>query len=304
MTGMSFYHNYMDLPVAGILHTGVPHYYWGAEAGESEEQFSARRARELEELIIREGPDTIGGFIGEPVLGTGGIIPPPKGYWAEIQAILRKYDVLFIADEVICGFGRLGVPFGCNLYDIEPDMVTVAKGLTSGYAPLSAAIISEHVFEVMSQGSETIGAFSHGYTYSGHTLCTAAANAVLDILERENITSNAATVGKYFQERMREAFGDNPIVGEVRGVGMLAAIECVADRTQKRRFASSQKVGAKLSAAALKHGLIARAMPQGDILGFAPPLVATKDDIDQIVESAELAVRDVADELSRATKAV
>jgi L-2,4-diaminobutyrate transaminase len=300
LTGMSFYHDHMDLPVSGILRTGVPHHYFGAKEGESEDQFSQRRARELEELIVKEGPDTIGAFIAEPVLGTGGIIPPPRGYWPAIQAVLKRHDILLIADEVICGFGRLGTPFGCHMYGIEPDLITVAKGLTSGYVPLSAAIVGAKVYDVMESGADKVGAFSHGYTYSGHPIGAAAANAALDIVERDGLAGNAAKVGAHLQARMKAAFAQLPFVGEVRGVGMLSAIEFVANRDTKARFDPALKVGARISKAARDRGLIARAMPHGDILGFAPPLVMTEAEVDEMVGIADAAARQVLDELTRA----
>lgn len=299
MTGMSFYHDHMDLPFSGILHTGAPHHYWGAQAGETEAEFSKRLASELEELILREGPETVGAFIGEPVLGTGGITPPPEGYWAAIQAVLRKYDVLLIADEVVTGFGRIGTPFGSHLYGIEPDLITVAKGLTSAYFPLSAAIVGEKVYKVMEEGADRVGTFSHGYTYSGHPIGAAAANAVLDIVAKDDLAGKARDVGGYFQERLKASFAQLPIVGEVRGVGMLGALEFVANRESKTRFDPVLKVGARISKAARDRGLIARAMPHGEILGFAPPLVTTRDEIDEIVAIAEKAVRQVMDELAR-----
>lgn len=299
MTGMSFYHDHMDLPFSGILHTGAPHHYWGAQPGETETEFSKRLAAELEELILREGPETVGAFIGEPVLGTGGITPPPEGYWTAIQAVLRKYDVLLIADEVVTGFGRIGTPFGSHLYGIEPDLITVAKGLTSAYFPLSAAIVGEKVYKVMEEGADRVGAFSHGYTYSGHPIGAAAANAVLDIVAKDDLAGNARDVGGYFQDRMKATFAQLPIVGEVRGVGMLGALEFVADRERKARLDPALKVGARISKAARDRGLIARAMPHGEILGFAPPLVTTREEIDEIVTIAEKAVRQVMDELAR-----
>lgn len=299
MTGMSFYHDHMDLPFPGILHTGSPHHYWGAEPGETEESFSLRRAAELEELILREGPETVGAFIAEPVLGTGGITPPPTGYWREIQAVLRRYDVLLIADEVICGFGRTGAAFGSTLYGMEPDLVTVAKGLTSGYIPLSGAIVGEKVYSVMEEAADRVGAFSHGYTYSGHPIAAAAANAVLDIVEKERLSDRARIVGSHFQKRLKERFAQLEIVGEVRGVGLLGAVEFVADRHTKRRFDPQLKVGARISKAARDRGLIARAMPHGDILGFAPPLVVSESEIDEIVDLAYRATKQVMDELTK-----
>lgn len=299
MTGMSFYHDYMDLPLPQIARTGVPHHYWGAQTGETECEFSARRAVELDQLVERLGPDNVGAFIAEPVLGTGGITPPPQGYWPAIQAVLRKHDILLIADEVITGFGRTGSMFGSQHYGLDPDLITVAKGLTSGYFPLSASIIGEKVYKVMEDGADKIGAFSHGYTYSGHPVGAAAANAVLDIVESDNLPGNACEVGAYFQARLKEKFAQLPIVGEVRGVGLMGAIEFVANRDKKTRFASSLTVGARVSKAARDRGLIARPLPHGDILGFAPPLVTTKAEIDDIVSITESAVRSVMDELVR-----
>lgn len=297
MTGLSFYHQYMDLPLPIVRHTGVPHHYWGAQAGESEREFARRRANELEALIVAEGPQTVGAFIAEPVLGTGGLIPPPQGYWDEIQAVLQRHDVLLIADEVVCGFGRIGTAFGSHRYGIKPDLITAAKGLTSAYVPMSASLIGERVWEVVRDGAGKVGAFSHGYTYSGHPLAAAAANACLDILEREQLAENAERVGNYLRELLIAGLRSNEFVGEVRGVGMLAAVEFVADRDSKRRFDPTLKVGARLSAAARKRGLIARAMPHGDILGFAPPLVLTRADAEQIAAITCDAVHEITKQL-------
>ncbi|WP_407114592.1 aminotransferase [Bradyrhizobium sp. LMG 9283] len=297
MTGLSFYHDHMDLPVSGILRTGAPTYFWDAHPGETELEFSTRRAHELELLILQEGPETVGAFIGEPVLGSGGMTPPPEGYWAAIQAVLKKYDVLLIADEVVTGFGRTGEMFGSHKYDIKPDLITVAKGLTSAYAPLSACMVGQRVFEVLEAGAEKVGVFSHGSTYSGHPIGVAAANAALDILQREDLTGNAARVGKYFQNGLREAFSDCPVVGEVRGIGLMAAVEFVADPVKKERFDPSLKIGARVSEAARKRGLIARALPHGDIIGFTPPLTMTTAEADEIVEIARQAVSQITQEL-------
>jgi L-2,4-diaminobutyrate transaminase len=303
MTGLNFYHNFMDLPIAAVLRTGAPHHYWGAaelEAGvESEAEFSARRAAELEALILREDPETIGAFIGEPVLGTGGLTPPPAGYWAAIQAVLRKYDILLIADEVITGFGRTGRIFGSDLYDIQPDLITIAKGLTSAYAPLSGVLVGERVYRAMEAGSTEAGVFPHGYTYTGHPVGVAAANANLDILEREDLTANAAEVGAYMLAGLHDAFDALPITGEVRGVGLMLAVEFVADPTTKKRLDPALKVAYRISARAREQGLITRAMPQSEALGFAPPLVLTRADADQIVAIAAASTRHVLDELTR-----
>ncbi|MDX1709868.1 MAG: aspartate aminotransferase family protein [Rhodovibrionaceae bacterium] len=299
MTGLPVFHTAFDLPVRPILHTSTPHHYWGAEEGMSEREFSKKCADELDAMIEREGPDTVAAFIGEPVLGTGGIIPPPEGYWQEIQAVLKKHDVLLIADEVVCGFGRIGTDFGSHMYDIEPDLITVAKGLTSAYVPLSGAIVSEKVWKVLEQGSDQFGPFSHGYTYSAHPLGAAAAMANLDVIEKEDLTGNARDTGAYLQDRMQATFGDHPLVGEVRGVGLLAALEFVADKQKKERFDADLKVGPRLAAACLDEGLISRAMPHGDILGFAPPLCITREEVDEVVERTRKAVDRVSDELVR-----
>ena len=299
MTGLNFYHNFMDLPIPAIVRAGAPHYYWGAENGETEEQFSARRAAELEALILREDPETIGAFIGEPVLGTGGLVPPPEGYWQAIQAVLRKYDILLIADEVITGFGRTGRMFGSELYEIQPDLMTLAKGLTSAYAPLSAVLVGERVFKAMEAGSAEAGVFPHGYTYTGHPIGVAAANANFDILEREDLTSNAAEVGTYMLAALHNAFDSLPITAEVRGTGLMLAVEFVADPATKRRLDPSLKVAYRISTLAREKGLITRAMPQSEALGFAPPLVLTNAEADQIVEIAAASTRQIIDELTR-----
>lgn len=299
MTGMSFYHDNMDLPFDIVLRTGVPHHYWGGNDAETEREFSARRAQELEELILREDPETIGAFIAEPVLGTGGITPPPEGYWAAIQEVLRRYDILLIVDEVITAFGRTGAMFGSDLYEIEPDLITTAKGLTSAYVPMSASLVSRKMTEVFEAHSDEVGPFSHGYTYSGHPLAAAAALASLDVVEKDDLPNNAKVVGSYLNDRLHDAFDQHPIVGEVRGVGLMAALEFVADREVRRRFDPGLAVGARVSRACLERGLIVRVMPHGDILGFAPPLVATKEDVDQMVEITQAAVAEVTNQLSQ-----
>lgn len=290
MTGLSFYHELMDLPLPIVLRTGVPHHYWGGRQGESEEEFSSRRARELEDLILREGPDTIGAMIAEPMLGTGGIIPPPANYWREIQPVLRRHDILLIADEVITAFGRLGTSYGSDAYGIEPDLITLAKGLTSGYVPMSAVLIGDKVASALERAGETHGPFSHGYTYSGHPLGAAAANAALDIVESENLAANAARIGAHMLGMLRQSLGDLPIVGEIRGAGLLMAIEFVRDRKRKERFGPALAIGARVARECLSAGLIARAMPHGDILGLAPPLVLTPSDADEIVRICRDAV--------------
>ena len=297
MTGLAVFQTHFNLPMDDIKHTVTPHYYYGAEDGMSEREFSNYCASELEKLILAEGPDTIAAFIGEPVMGTGGIIPPPEAYWSAIQAILRKYDILLIADEVVTAFGRIGYDFGCERYGITPDLITVAKGLTSGYLPLSGVIVGDKVWEVLEKGCEQFGPFGHGWTYSAHPLTLAAGIANLDIIEKEGIVEKARKTGEYFQQHMQNTFAQHPLVGEVRGVGLLAALEFVVNKSTKERFDASLKVGPQVAAACMGNGLIARAMPHGDILGFAPPLIVTNSEVDQIIELTEKSVNKVTREL-------
>ncbi len=297
LTGLATFHNLFDLPKAPVLHTEAPYYYRRAERSMSEEQFSQHCADELEELIQAAGPETIAAFIGEPVLGTGGIVPPPAGYWAKIQAVLRKHDILLIADEVVTGFGRLGSMFGSDHYGIEPDLITIAKGLTSAYAPLSGVIVSEKLWRVLEQGSDEYGPIGHGWTYSSHPLCAAAGVANLELVDELDLVRNAGEVGAYFKAELQQALGGHRHVGEVRGEGLLAAVEFVRDRDDRVFFDASQKVGPRIAAALLEQGVIARAMPQGDILGFAPPLCLTREEADQVVDATRRAVEEVANAL-------
>jgi L-2,4-diaminobutyrate transaminase len=265
----------------------------------SEKAFSERCARDLEELILREDPDTIAAFIGEPMMGSGGIVPPPEGYWQAIEAVLGTYDILLIADEVVCGFGRRGSDFGSLHYGMRPDLMTLAKGLTSAYAPLSAALVGERVWRVLEDGSEKFGPFAHGYTYSGHPIGTAAALANLDIVEREDLAGNARRVGRRILGRLHEGLDTHPLVGEVRGEGLLFAVEVVASKHARQRFDPALKVGARLAGLCLEKGLIARAMPGGDILGFAPPLVITESEANELVGTTLQAIDELADALTK-----
>ncbi|PSJ42632.1 hypothetical protein C7H85_16750 [Zobellella endophytica] len=299
MTGLPLFHAHFDLPLERIKHTIAPVYYRRPDDNMSELEFSRYCAAKLEEMILAEGPDTVAAMIGEPVLGTGGIVPPPEGYWAEIRKVLDKYDILLIADEVVCGFGRLGADFGSLYYDMKPDLITVAKGLTSAYQPLSGVIVGEKVWQVLEQGTDQWGAIGHGYTYSGHPMGAASALCNLDIIEREGLVANAREVGAYLQQRMQQTFAEHPLVGESRGVGLLHALEFSSNKAKREHFDPNLKVGPQIAAACLEQGLIARAMPHGDILGFAPPLVVTKGEVDDIVERTAKAVNKVTDKLVR-----
>jgi L-2,4-diaminobutyrate transaminase len=297
LTGLKLFHDAFDLPRPPILHTEAPYYFRREDRSLSEEQFSQYCADKLEELILAEGPETVAAFIGEPALGTGGIVPPPAGYWQKIQAVLKKYDVLLIADEVVTGFGRLGSMFGSDHYAIAPDLVTIAKGLTSAYAPLSGVIVSEKVWAGLVKGSDALGVLGHGWTYSAHPLCAAAGIANLELVDRLDLVRNAAETGAYFRGALEEALAGHRFVGEVRGEGLLAAVEFVADKDDRAFFDPARKVGPRLAAAVLERGVICRAMPEGDILGFAPPLCLTRDEADTIVKAVAGAVEAVSAEL-------
>ena len=293
LTGLKLFHDKFDLPLDRILHTEAPYYYHRPDAAMSEGDFVAHCVAELEKLIAREGADTIAGFIGEPVLGTGGIVPPPAGYWAAIQSVLKKHDILLIADEVVTGFGRLGTMFGSDHYGIEPDIITIAKGLTSAYAPLSGSIVGDKVWKVLEQGTDENGPIGHGWTYSAHPLGAAAGIANLKLIDTLCLVENAGKTGAYLNRAIKEAIGGHAHVGEVRGEGMLCAVELVADREGRKAFDPARKVGPAIAAALLKRNVIARAMPQGDIIGFAPPLCLTQAEADEIVGKTAEAVKEV-----------
>jgi L-2,4-diaminobutyrate transaminase len=299
LTGLPMYHRAFDLPIGQVLHTSAPYYYRDAAPGTTEEAYAATLAAELDALIEREGPDTVAAFIAEPVMGTGGVLVPPRTYFDRVQAVLRKHDVLMIADEVICGFGRLGRLFGCDVFGIEPDLMTVAKGLTSGYFPLSAVILSERVWSVLRAGSPEVGTFAHGFTWSGHPVGAAGAMANLDILLGEDLVGNSDRTGAYLQASLRERLGRHPLVGEVRGLGLIAGIELVADRADRRPFDTALKVGQQVAARCLEDGLIVRALPVGHVVALAPPLCITRAQVDQVVDSLDRAIRAVGDELTR-----
>ncbi|HKK96763.1 MAG TPA: aspartate aminotransferase family protein [Marivita sp.] len=293
LTGLALFHNKFDLPLAQVLHTEAPYYFRRDDLDQSEAQFVAHCVAELEALIAREGAETIAAFIGEPVLGTGGSVPPPEGYWPAIQEVLNRHDILLVADEVVTGFGRLGTMFGSEHYGIKPDLITIAKGLTSAYAPLSGSIVSDKVWAVLEQGTDENGPIGHGWTYSAHPIGAAAGVANLRLIDELNLIANAGDTGAYLNKVLKDAVGDHANLGEVRGEGMLAALEFVADRDTRTFFDASEKVGPRIAAALLDHGVIARAMPQGDILGFAPPFCLTKAEADEIAGKTAKAVQSV-----------
>ena len=293
LTGLSLFHDAFDLPRAPILHTQAPYWFRRPDLSMTEEDFSSFCAAELEALIAREGPETIAAFIGEPMLGTGGIVPPPAGYWEKIQAVLARHDIMLVADEVVTGFGRLGAMFGSEHYGMKPDLITIAKGLTSAYAPLSGSIVSQDLWEVLVQGSDERGPLGHGWTYSAHPICAAAGVANLELIDRLGLVDNARETGAYFRGALSDALAGHANVGEVRGDGLLTAVEFVENKDGRVFFAPAAKVGPKVAAALAARGVIGRAMPQGDILGFAPPLCLTRAEADTIVAAAKGAVEEV-----------
>lgn len=280
LTGLAGNHRDFDLPLPQMKHTACPHHYRYANPGESEEDFATRMAAELEALILHEGPDTVAAFIGEPVMGAGGVIVPPRTYWPKIQAVCRKYDVLLVADEVITGFGRLGTLFGSDTYGIEADIMVLSKQITSSYIPLAAVLLSPKVHETIAENSGRVGTLGHGYTASGHPVATAVALENLNIIEERGLVENAARSGEVLQQELR-ALAGHPLVGEVRGVGLIAGVELVADKSTKRPFDPLGKAGAYAYEQAHAHGLIIRGIQ--DTVAFCPPLIITPDEVRDMV---------------------
>lgn len=293
LTGLPSFHKDFNLPIDGVIHTESPDYFRHGLEDETELEFSQRRAQQLEELILQHGADTIGAFIAEPVLGAGGVVPPPEGYFTEIQKVTRKYDILFIADEVVCGYGRLGKWWGSEVYGIEPDMITTAKALTSGYFPFSASFITEEIWDVVKQGSAKYGSFAHGYTYAGHPIGAAVAMANLDIIENEKLVDKSAEVGAHFHTQLAQRFESDPFVAEVRGQGMLAAVQLMRDKDSKTFFEPTLKMAGRVTAECYQQGLIARPLPSVDSVAFSPPLVTSIQQADDIVDIFESALRKV-----------
>ncbi|UIJ70754.1 aspartate aminotransferase family protein [Aurantimonas sp. HBX-1] len=282
LTGLPNNHRAFDLPMEGIFHTTCPHYWREGRDGESEEAFATRCAEDLEALIQAEGPDTIAAFIGEPVMGAGGVVVPPATYWEKIQAVLKRHDILLVADEVICGFGRTGEMFGCQTYKIEPDIMTLSKALSSSYLPISALLINDRVYQPVADQSSEIGTFGHGYTASGHPVAAAVALENLDIIEERGLVGRAREMGALMQAGLR-TLEDHPLVGEVRGVGLIAAVELVTDKAAKTGLEKPGALGAQAFAILQKNGVISR--PIGDSLAYCPPLIIEKAHIDLIVET-------------------
>ena len=298
MTGLPGLHSGFDLPLPFVKHTTAPHRLWEG-FGLSDSEFVEKLMDDLESLIRDEGADTIAAMIVEPIMGAGGVIEPPAGYYAALQGVLKKHDILLIADEVICGCGRLGQTYGSDVFDIEPDMMTVAKGITSAYIPLSACLVSEKVWRTIIEGGSQYGAFGHGYTYTAHPVAAAAAMANLDLIENENLTQACAERGETLHASLQDAFADHPLTGEIRGRALIGAVEFVARKDAPEAFDPALKVGPRIVQAMLERGVISRALPNGDSIAFSPPFIISDDDIKTVVNAARESADQVADELQK-----
>jgi 4-aminobutyrate--pyruvate transaminase len=289
LTGLPNNHRAFDLPIDRVLHTDCPHFYRYGNPGETEEDFATRCADSLEQLIEREGPETIGAFFAEPLMASGGCIVPPPTYYEKIQAVLRKHDILFVADEVICGFGRTGNMFGCESFGIKPDMIAMAKQLSAAYQPISALMINEKVYRAIASESGKIGTFGHGFTYGGHPVATAVAVETLKIYEERDIVGHVRSIAPAFQAGMRE-LAKHPLVGEARGMGLIATLEIVRDKATKEPFDPSLGVATYAGNRALVHGVITRAL--GDTINLCPPMIITAAQIEDLLARIKLSLDD------------
>jgi L-2,4-diaminobutyrate transaminase len=284
LTGIAAYHKAFDLPLDGVLHVSCPHHYRFAKDGESEAAFCDRLIGEIEAVILREGPETVAAFIAEPIMGTGGVLVPPAGYFERLQALLDRHDILFIVDEVITGFGRVGTWFATEFYKLKPDIVSLAKGITSAYFPMSASLISQRVWDVMERASPEVGPVMHGFTYSGHPVGAAMALANLAILEGEGLVANSASMGAYLKKGLKERVGDHRYVGDVRGEGLMIAVELSADKERRIPFSRAAAAHRIVANKAFELGLVVRPSPFLEALAFSPPLCITKDECDRSLD--------------------
>jgi 4-aminobutyrate--pyruvate transaminase len=303
LTGLPANHKMFDLPIDRIIHVSTPHHYHNAHPGEAEEDFATRLAEELEATILKEGPETVAAFFAEPVMGAGGVMVPPATYFEKIQAVLKKYDVLFVADEVICGFGRTGNYWGSQTYSITPDIITCAKALSASFLPISAIIINDRVFQALADGSATIGTWGHGFTYSGHPVPAAVAVETLKIYDELDLVGHVRRTGPRLQAKLRERFADHPLVGEVRGVGLVGAIELVADKATHKNFDPALKLGVRLTKLGEAEGVILRGLAN-DTIAFSPPLIMSEAEIDEMVERTGRALDALTVQIRRESLAV
>ncbi|MGZ0189371.1 MAG: aminotransferase class III-fold pyridoxal phosphate-dependent enzyme, partial [Alphaproteobacteria bacterium] len=296
LSGLPHMHAAFDLPIADVKHTDCPHYYRYGLEGESEEDFATRMADNLEKLILDEGPETVAAFFAEPVMGAGGVITPPKTYFAKVQAVLKKYDILFVADEVICGFGRTGEMFGSDTYDLKPDFMTVAKALSSAYLPIAGVLMREEVFQVIAEHSGELGILGHGYTYSGHPVASAVALETLKIYEEIDIVAKVKNTSETFLAEIH-AFLDHPLVGETRGVGLVGAIELVVDKDKKTPLDPKGPMPDFLYDRIMASGLITR--PIGNSIAFCPPLIITPNQVEEMFARFRTALDQMLDHMTR-----
>ncbi len=297
LTGLTNLHTGFDLPLEQIKHVRPPHGLWEKEVGATDQEFAQTLAQELEDFIIAEGPDTVAAFIAEPIQAAGGVIVPPDQYFPLIQKVLEKYDILMIADEVVTGFGRTGEMFASPRFGITPDLMTVAKGITSAYVPLSASLVSEKVWNVISAESEKHGVFGHGYTYSAHPVATAAALMNLDIIQEQDLVRGNKNKGEYLRTAVSQAFDDLPFVAQTRGYGLLAAVEFADTDSGLKPFNPSHKFGVRVARRSMEKGVITRALPAADTVAFSPPFVVTQEEIDVMVSTVRAAFLEVSEEI-------
>ena len=291
MTALAYAQDGFGLPLDFVKHTTAPDFYNGAKDGESEEDFASRCATDLETLILEEGPETVGALFAEPVVGAGGVIIPPRTYFEKIRAVLEKYDVLLVADEVICGFGRTGNMWGSQTMDVRPDMLTCAKALSSAYLPISAVMLSEKVYAPIAKQAEQLGIFGHGYTYSAHPVPAAVALRTLELMEERNIIEHVRSLAPLFAERVAR-LGEYAYVGHSRSIGLIGAIEFVAKPDTRIKLDPKLKTAARVMKMIQDAGVIVRALPI-DGIAFCPPLIITADEINIMFDRIESVMPEV-----------
>ena len=293
MTALAYAQDGFGLPLDFVKHTAAPDYYNEAQNGESEEEFSNRCAAELEELILTEGPDTVAALFAEPVMGAGGVIIPPTGYFQKIRSVLEKYDVLLVSDEVICGFGRTGNMWGAQTMDMRPDILTCAKALSSAYLPISAVMISDKIYAPLAEQAEKLGIFGHGYTYSAHPVCAAVALRAQKLMQERDIIGHVRSIMPTFAGHVA-SMDRYDFIGNVRSIGLIGAMEFAACKNNHKKYGKSHKIAAQAVALIQKHGVILRALP-GDIIGFCPPLIISKVELDDMFKRIHDAMLEVAE---------
>jgi len=293
LTGLGGFHRSFPLPQDFVLRVDCPHYYTRGLPGETEADFCGRLIDEVAQLIEREGADNIAAFFAEPINAAGGIIEPPEDYFPRLQTLLKQHDILLVADEVVCGYGRTGSWFGSEQVNCQPDMMSTAKGLTSGYFPMSAAFMTDAIWEVLKLGSDQLGAFYHGYTYSGHPVGCAVALANLQLIENEGLVEKSRDNGAYLHRQLQQRFAEHPKVGEIRGRGLLAGVQLVADKKNKTLPDAGDKWPLKISQRMRQLGVIVRPLPSVATLAISPPLTISRQEIDQLIEAMAQAIDEI-----------